>query len=267
MSQTKQSHPDAELHPEATGLAKQTVSQHTQTQDLKLYSGWFCPFVQRAWLVLEEKKIPYEYIEVNPYHKPASLLSLNPRGLVPTLQYDNKPLYESTVICQFLEEAYPEHGVSLLPKDVYDRARMRIWIDWITSRCIPSYHRFLQKQGEVDAERREFLGLLKEFAKEMDESGPYFFGAEPKMIDFMLAPWAVRLWVFGTFLFDLSKIVSWPYTFCFTFSKWDLLTLNLLIQITTKADSTCQKRARQEKTKRSGRDGGRGLVLLKREIV
>lgn len=196
MSQTKQSHPDAELHPEATGLAKQTVSSHTESQDLKLYSGWFCPFVQRAWLVLEEKKIPYEYIEVNPYHKPDSLLKLNPRGLVPTLQYANKPLYESTVICQFLEEAYPDHGTSLMPKDVYDRARMRIWIDWITSRFIPSYHRFLQKQGDVETERQEFLGLLKEFAKEMSEDGPYFMCAEPMMIDFMLAPWAVRMWVF-----------------------------------------------------------------------
>lgn len=269
MSQTKQSHPDAELHPEATGLAKETVSQHTESQDLKLYSGWFCPFVQRAWLVLEEKKIPYEYIEVNPYHKPDSLLKLNPRGLVPTLQYDNKPLYESTVICQLLEEAYPDHGVSLLPKDVYDRARMRIWIDWITSRFIPSYHRFLQKQGDVSTERQEFLGLLKEFSKEMDESGPYFFGAEPKMIDFMLAPWAVRLWVFGTFLFVCTRTVLVPilYPFFSFFLIGYLLTLILSIQTTTKADLTCQRRARQVKTKRSGEDGGRGLVLSKRGIV
>jgi len=56
---TKQDHPDADLHPTATGLAKQTVDAHTAEQPLKLYAGWFCPFVQRAWLVLEEKGIPY----------------------------------------------------------------------------------------------------------------------------------------------------------------------------------------------------------------
>ena len=46
----------------------------------------FCPFVQRVLLVLLEKEICFQYIEVNPYHKPQSLLDLNPRGLVPTLQ-------------------------------------------------------------------------------------------------------------------------------------------------------------------------------------
>lgn len=57
------SHPDANLHPEATGPAKAIVDAHGAEQPLKLYSGWFCPFVQRAWTVLEEKKIPYQYIE------------------------------------------------------------------------------------------------------------------------------------------------------------------------------------------------------------
>lgn len=57
------SHPDADLHPEATGPAAAIVKAHAKEEPLKLYSGWFCPFVQRAWTVLEEKKIPYQYIE------------------------------------------------------------------------------------------------------------------------------------------------------------------------------------------------------------
>ena len=57
------SHPDRNLHPEATGPAKTIVDAHQKEEPLKLYSGWFCPFVQRAWTVLEEKKIPYQYIE------------------------------------------------------------------------------------------------------------------------------------------------------------------------------------------------------------
>ncbi|KAK3061155.1 hypothetical protein LTS18_006893 [Coniosporium uncinatum] len=204
MSKQNSSHPDADLHPEATGLAKKTVDAHRDEQPLKLYSGWFCPFVQRAWLVLEEKKIPYQYIEVNPYHKPDSLLKLNPRGLVPTLQYDNKPLYESTVICEFLEDAYPEHTPHLLPQDPYSRARTRIWTDFVTSRIIPSFHRFLQFQPMDDEEgleekRREFVGYVREFVREMDEQGPFFMGAEPGLMDFVIAPWMVRLWVFDHF--------------------------------------------------------------------
>lgn len=56
-------------------------------------------------------------------------MDLNPRGLVPTLQYQGKPLYESTVLCEFLEEAYPDHTPKLLPDDPYIRARTRIWTD------------------------------------------------------------------------------------------------------------------------------------------
>lgn len=195
---SKSSHPDADLHPTATGAAAATVSAHQKEAPLKLYAGWFCPFVQRVWLVLEEKKIPYQYIEVNPYHKPESLLKLNPRGLVPTLEYNNKPLYESTVVCEFLEEAYPEHGVRLMPEDVYERARTRIWTDFMTSRIIPAFHRFLQFQPMSDEKgleevRSEFLGHLKEFTKEMDDEGPYFLGKEPSLIDFIIAPWIVSM--------------------------------------------------------------------------
>ncbi|KAF2219414.1 glutathione transferase omega-1 [Elsinoe ampelina] len=193
--------PDADLHPVATGLAKKIVDEHQAEQDLKLYAGWFCPFVQRTWTVLEEKGIPYQYIEVNPYHKPQSLLTLNPRGLVPTLAHQNRPLYESTVISEFLEEAYPDHKPHLLPSDPYERARTRIWTDFCTSRIIPAYHRFLQCQdeGQIGELRGEFLGHLKEFTKEMDKESPFFGGKEVGLIDLVVAPWAIRLWVFDHF--------------------------------------------------------------------
>ncbi|KAH9880118.1 hypothetical protein J1614_002144 [Plenodomus biglobosus] len=194
-------HPDADIYPEATGLAAPTVKAHSAEQPLKLYSGWFCPFVQRVWITLEEKGIPYQYIEVNPYHKPQALLDLNPRGLVPTLQYQNKPLYESTVLCEFLEEAFSEHKPQLLPKDAYDRARTRIWIDYVGSRIIPAYHRFLQHQGEegLKEKQTEFLTHMKEFTREMDPQGPYFLGSEFSLVDITIAPWATRLWVFDHF--------------------------------------------------------------------
>lgn len=212
-------HPDADLHPEATGPAALTVKvhdfpvsiqsnpflpyfqAHSTPSPLKLYSGWFCPFVQRIWLALEEKSLPYTYIEVNPYHKPASLLTLNPRGLVPTLEYDGKPLYESSVLVEFLEDAYPECGVRLFPGDAYARARSRIWIDFVGSRIVGGYHRFLQHQGEdgLSAKRDEFLGYLEEYTKAMDPEGPFFNGKHFGAVDVALAPWAVRLWVFDHF--------------------------------------------------------------------
>jgi hypothetical protein len=62
-------HPDADIYPRATGPAANIVAAHQKDEPIVLYSGWFCPFVQRSWITLEEKKIPYKYVEINPYNK------------------------------------------------------------------------------------------------------------------------------------------------------------------------------------------------------
>ncbi|TVY38673.1 Glutathione S-transferase omega [Lachnellula occidentalis] len=217
-------HPDAQLFPNATGAAAAMVDAHQKEESLKLYSGWFCPFVQRVLLVLLEKNIPFQYIEVNPYHKPKSLLDLNPRGLVPTLQYDNKPLYESTVVCEFLEDAYPSATPKLLPSDPYTKARMKIWADFVTSRIIPAYHRFLQYQPKsasdtgLEKVRLEFVEQIKQFTQEMDPEGPYFLGKDLSLVDLIFAPWAVRFWVFDHFKggIKLPKEEAWVQRF----EKW-----------------------------------------------
>jgi glutathione S-transferase len=100
------------------------------------------------------------------------------------------------VICQFLEDAYPEHKPHLLPQDPYRRAQTRLWTDFCTSRIIPAFHRFLQFQPMSDKEglqaaRKEFLEKWKEFTKAMDEEGPFFGGKEIELCDLVVAPWAV----------------------------------------------------------------------------
>ncbi|OAX79330.1 hypothetical protein ACJ72_06351 [Emergomyces africanus] len=103
--------------------------------------------VQRTWMTLEEKKIPYQYIEINPYDKSPALLALNPKGLVPTIgaplanNQGTIPLYESNIINEYLEEAYPDHKPQLLPTDPIERARARIWIDFVGSRITPNYRK------------------------------------------------------------------------------------------------------------------------------
>lgn len=51
--------PDADIYPTATGRALDTVKAHQDPADVIFYAGWFCPFVQRTWIALEEKGIPY----------------------------------------------------------------------------------------------------------------------------------------------------------------------------------------------------------------
>ncbi|TFK44944.1 glutathione-S-transferase [Crucibulum laeve] len=195
--------PDEQIFPHATGAAEKTVADHQEPQELVFYSGW------RAWIALEEKGIPYQYKEVNPYKKEAhflgkafselsggicsnSLAAINPKGLVPAIEYKGKALYESLIICEFFEDAYPSYKPNLLPLDPFDRAIARIWLDHISKAVVPSFHRILQAQDvEKQAVAREELNeAFRKVAKEV--KGPYFFGLEFSLVDVAIAPWITR---------------------------------------------------------------------------
>jgi glutathione S-transferase len=85
--------------------------------------------VQRVWISLEYKQIPYQYIEVDPYKKPESLLQVNPRGLIPALKHGDWGCYESNVLMEYLEDLNP--GQHLLPPDAKARATSRLWSDHV----------------------------------------------------------------------------------------------------------------------------------------
>ncbi|KAJ9156203.1 Glutathione S-transferase omega-1 [Pleurostoma richardsiae] len=200
---------DTSIEPHTSGAAARFAAAHAAEHPLKLYGGWFCPFVQRTWMVLHEKRIPHQYVEINPYRKAPEFLALNPRGLVPTLAVpmdpkgkEQRPLYESTVLCEYLDEAYADeskYGPRLLPEDAYERARCRLWIDHINSRIIPAFYKFLQhtpdKAYSIEEARKEFLDKLKTLVKEMSSDGPWFLGERFSLVDVMLAPWAKRLFL------------------------------------------------------------------------
>ncbi|KAJ7223932.1 thioredoxin-like protein [Mycena rebaudengoi] len=138
-------------HLECTGAALDTVKQHSNAQDITLFGTCFCPFVQRVWVALEYLGIPYKYYEVDPYKKPAELLELSPKGLVPGLKLHKysppRGLNESTVILEYFEDlAAKTTGRSLLPTDPYARALVRLQCDHINRTLVPGFYRFLQAQ-------------------------------------------------------------------------------------------------------------------------
>jgi len=183
---------DQNIHSHATGVAAKTAAEHQDPQEIVFYSGWFCPFVQRTWITLEERNIPYQYKEVNPYKKEPHFLAVNPKGLVPAIEYHGKALYESLVLCEFLEDAYPEHAPRLLPGDPYERAYARIWTDFISKSVMPAFYRTLQAQEpEKQREGRdELYSALGQLAKQ--RRGPYFLGAQYSLVDVAVTPWACR---------------------------------------------------------------------------
>lgn len=107
------------------------------------------------------------------------------------------------MICEFLEEEFQSHGPQLLPSDAFDKAQARIWIDFVTSRIIPSFHRFLQYTDDTEEGlqrvRDDFIDNLKQFTQAMDADGPFFLGQNLSLVDVSIIPWAVRLWIFDHF--------------------------------------------------------------------
>ena len=101
------------------------------TDDLVLYHAWVSSASRRVRFVLEEKAIAYQGILVDllafEQHAP-EYIALNPNGVVPTLVHKATPVVESSAICEYLDEVFPE--TPLRPADPYARARMRGWAKW-----------------------------------------------------------------------------------------------------------------------------------------
>jgi glutathione S-transferase len=96
---------------------------------LELYHDWrsFCSIKVR--LCLAEKGLPWESRHVDLIkleHTTPEYLKLNPNGVVPTLVHDGTPIHESTIINEYLNEAFGE--TPLMPADPVERARARFWV-------------------------------------------------------------------------------------------------------------------------------------------
>ena len=153
------------------------------------------PFVQRVWIALEYKGVPYKYVELDPYAKPPELLDVNPRGLVPALRHGDWGCHESTVLLEYVEERWPLP--SLLPphgKDPQRSARSRLWADHINRNVIPLFYRLLQAQEEEKqvSSAKEMREQLKKLIDAAHGVGPFFDGDTMGWVDVMFAPWMLR---------------------------------------------------------------------------
>ena len=83
---------------------------------------------QKVRITLREKGLEWTPIRVDLFRSEQydpQYLKLNPKGVVPTLVHDGKPVIESSLICEYLDDAFPEPP--LVPADPWLRSRMRIW--------------------------------------------------------------------------------------------------------------------------------------------
>lgn len=106
---------------------------------ITLYTHPMSPCSQKVRIILAEKSLDWEKIDVNLPEKEnlsADYLKLNPLGVVPTLVHLGKPVIESSIISEYLEDAYP--SPTLRPSDPHQIATMRFWMKHIDIKVHPS---------------------------------------------------------------------------------------------------------------------------------
>ena len=102
------------------------------SQEVKLLGTRTCPFVIRTRIALNLKGVGYEFLEEVLGTKSDLLLKSNPvYKKIPVLIHDGKPISESMIIVQYIDEVWAAAGPSILPLDPYDRAIARFWAFYI----------------------------------------------------------------------------------------------------------------------------------------
>ena len=188
-----------EIHIESNNKQSMALNRAISKPALHFYTSWFCPFAQRVQIALELKQIPYEYIDIDPYNKSKEWLSKNPQGLVPTICHHGNYIYESTVILEYLDDAFPHFINPLFPSNAYQKALNRIWIDHINKKIIKPFYQILQFQDDRKEERDQaiitYYDAVAKLIEQMDESGPYFNGTKVSAVDLVFLPWATRMFL------------------------------------------------------------------------
>jgi glutathione S-transferase len=158
---------------------------------LTLISHPLCPFVQRAAIVLLEKKVPFERIDVDLADKPDWFIAISPTGKVPLLKVKlpdsaDAILFESTAICEYLNET--QDGVSLYSNNAISRAQQRAWVEFGVAALSEAWQFLNAKELAVaDDKKAAFRDKLLRLESTL-EQGPYFSGSVFSMVDAMFAP-------------------------------------------------------------------------------
>lgn len=163
---------------------------------MTLYSGSLCPYSHRVRIVLAEKGVSVDIINIDPHNPPEDLLEINPYHNVPTLIDRDLVLYQSNIIMEYLDERFPHPP--LLPVYPVARAKNRLMM----YRIDHDWYKFMGQilQGghgkETDLARKELreslIGLAPVFA-----DMPYFLSDEFSLVDCALGPLLWRLPVMG----------------------------------------------------------------------
>ncbi|GAB3340276.1 stringent starvation protein SspA [Chromohalobacter beijerinckii] len=158
---------------------------------MTFYSGSDDHYSHRVRIVLAEKGVAVDVIEVNDDNRPEELADLNPYNSVPTLLDRDLVLYESKVMMEYLDERFPHPP--LLPVYPVARAQSRLWMHRIEREWCPLVET-IQQGSKKDAEKarkelRESITGISPIFEDM----PFFMSDEFSLADCCIAPILWRL--------------------------------------------------------------------------
>ncbi|HVN91076.1 MAG TPA: glutathione S-transferase family protein [Candidatus Binataceae bacterium] len=184
---------------------------------LQLFSFGTSPYARKVRIVLDYKGIPYESCErCYSLDRKEDLRNASKRAEVPVLTLDNgNVIYDSTIICEFLEQVYPDPPV--FPKDAWERARMRM-IEDLCDRAFDSvgfgyFFGLLRKEAPEsrplqEAAKKEGFQLMEKLDQELGDR-PFFCGDTPSLADFAAITHAPMARTMKLELDSLRRVTAW----------------------------------------------------------
>ncbi|HJV27060.1 MAG TPA: glutathione S-transferase N-terminal domain-containing protein [Aromatoleum sp.] len=162
---------------------------------MNLYSGTTDPFSHRCRIVLYEKGMDFEVIDVDLYNKPEDIAVINPYNRVPVLVDRDLVLYESNIINEYIDERFPHP--QLMPPDPIMRARARQLLHTFEHELF-SHIEVLEKnqKGVVDKSRAHVRDQLVQLAPIFTKQ-KFMLGDDFSMLDVAIAPLLWRLEHYG----------------------------------------------------------------------
>ena len=218
---------------------------------LKLYHHPVSTCSQKARLALAEKGLTFDQHIIDwttLEHLSDWYLAINPNGVVPALIHDGRPIVDSSVICEYVDEAFGSRTIT--PTDPYERAQMRAWMRYFeevptVAIRFPSFNKLFVKsikggrsESDFDAMTQK-MPLRKHFYRQMTQTGfpeplveesldklgkclarvdrhlqdgrSYLLGEQYTVADIVLIPSVVRMEDLGlhTIWKDLPRVKGW----------------------------------------------------------
>jgi len=161
---------------------------------MNLYSGTTDPFSHRCRIVLFEKGMDFQVIDVDLDHKPEDIAVINPYNRVPVLVDRDLVLHEANIINEYIDERFPHP--QLMPPDPIMRARARQLLHTFEQELFADIDLLEKNEKGADKVRANVRDQLTQLAP-MFANQTYMLGEEFSMLDVAVAPLLWRLEHYG----------------------------------------------------------------------